>query len=33
MLVIGPIGWAALPLGLPIWVIGTTVFLLRLPAR
>ena len=31
-LVIGPIGWAALLLGLPIWVIGTTVFLRRRPA-
>jgi hypothetical protein len=29
VLVIGPIGWAALLLGLPIWVIGTTVFLRR----
>ena len=27
VLVIGPIGWAALLLGLPVWVIGTTVFL------
>jgi hypothetical protein len=23
------IGWAALLLGLPVWVVGTTVFLLR----
>jgi hypothetical protein len=29
LLVIPPIGWAALLLGLPIWVIATTVFLLR----
>jgi hypothetical protein len=29
LLVIGPIGWAALLLGLPVWVIGTTVFLRR----
>ena len=37
VLVIGPIGWAALLLGLPVWVIGTTVFLrrgdMRSPAR
>lgn len=31
VLVIGPIGWAALLLGLPVWVIGTTIFLLRRP--
>ena len=31
VLVIGPIGWAALLLGLPLWIIGTTVFLLRRP--
>ena len=29
LLVIPWIGWAALLLGLPVWVIGTTVFLLR----
>lgn len=29
VLVIGPIGWAALFLGLPVWIIGTTVFLWR----
>jgi len=29
LLVIPPIGWAALLLGLPVWVIVTTVFLLR----
>lgn len=29
VLVIGPIGWAALLLGLPIWVIATTVLLRR----
>lgn len=29
LLVIPPIGWAALLLGLPVWVIATTVFLLR----
>ena len=29
VLVIGPIGWAALLLGLPVWVIGTSVILLR----
>jgi hypothetical protein len=31
VLVIGPIGWAALLLGLPIWVVATTVFLRRRP--
>jgi hypothetical protein len=31
VLVIGPIGWAALLVGLPVWVIATTVFLLRRP--
>ena len=29
VLVIGPIGWAALLLGLPVWIIATTVFLRR----
>jgi len=29
VLVIGPIGWAALIFGLPIWVLGTTFFLAR----
>jgi hypothetical protein len=29
VLVIGPIGWAALLFGLPVWIIGTTVFLSR----
>ncbi|MEJ7568157.1 MAG: hypothetical protein WKF41_07815 [Gaiellaceae bacterium] len=29
ILVIGPIGWAALVFGLPIWVLGTTFFLAR----
>ena len=29
ILVIGPIGWAALIFGLPIWVLGTTFFLAR----
>jgi hypothetical protein len=29
LLVIPPIGWAALLLGLPVWVIATSVFLLR----
>ena len=29
VLVIGPIGWAALLLGLPVWVIGTTVLMRR----
>jgi hypothetical protein len=33
LLVIPPIGWAALLLGLPVWVIVTTVFLLRRGAR
>lgn len=35
ILVIGPIGWAALIFGLPIWVLGTTFFLARKegPAR
>lgn len=29
ILVIGPIGWAALIFGLPLWVLGTTWFLAR----
>ncbi len=29
VLVIGPIGWAALIFGLPLWVLGTTFFLSR----
>jgi hypothetical protein len=29
VLVIGPIGWAALIFGTPIWTLGTTFFLLR----
>ena len=29
VLVIGPIGWAALLLGLPVWTIATTVVLRR----
>ena len=35
VLVIGPIGWAALIFGLPLWTIGTALFLLlgRRPAR
>jgi hypothetical protein len=33
VLVIGPVGWAALLLGLPVWVIGTTVFMRRGDAR
>jgi hypothetical protein len=28
---IGPIGWAALIFGFPIWLLGTTVFLARAP--
>jgi hypothetical protein len=28
---IGPIGWAALTFGFPIWLLGTTVFLARTP--
>jgi hypothetical protein len=28
---IGPIGWAALILGTPIWVLGTTILLVRPP--
>ena len=31
VLVLGPIGWIALLLGLPLWVISTTVLLLRRP--
>jgi hypothetical protein len=31
VLLIGPIGWAALIFGTPIWILGTTVFLLRGP--
>jgi hypothetical protein len=33
VLVIGPIGWAALLLALPVWVIGTTVFMRRSDVR
>jgi len=33
VLIIGPIGWAALIFGTPIWVLGTTFFLLRRPER
>ena len=29
VLVIGPIGWAGLIFGLPLWVLGTTFFLVR----
>jgi hypothetical protein len=29
VLVIGPIGWAALIFGLPIWTLGTTWLLVR----
>lgn len=29
VLIIGPIGWAALIFGVPVWTLGTTVFLLR----
>lgn len=29
VLVIGPIGWAALIFGLPLWILGTTFFLMR----
>ena len=29
VLAIGPIGWAGLIFGLPIWVLGTTFFLVR----
>lgn len=29
ILVIGPIGWAALIFGLPLWILGTTFFLVR----
>ncbi len=29
VLVIGPIGWAALIFGTPVWILGTTWFLLR----
>jgi hypothetical protein len=32
VLVIGPIGWAGLIFGVPIWIIGTAIFLMR-PAR
>jgi hypothetical protein len=28
---IGPIGWAALTFGFPVWLLGTTVFLARKP--
>jgi hypothetical protein len=33
VLVIGPIGWAGLIYGLPIWTLGTTVMLVRGPRR
>jgi hypothetical protein len=29
VLVIGPIGWAGLIFGLPIWILGTTLFLVK----
>ena len=29
VLVIGPIGWAGLIFGLPVWTLGTSVMLLR----
>lgn len=29
ILLIGPIGWAALIFGLPLWILGTTFFLVR----
>jgi type IV secretory pathway TrbD component len=29
VLVIGPIGWAALIFGTPLWILGTTWLLLR----
>jgi type IV secretory pathway TrbD component len=29
VLVIGPIGWAALIFGVPIWTLGTTFMLMR----
>ena len=29
ILIIGPIGWAALIFGLPLWILGTTFFLTR----
>jgi hypothetical protein len=32
VLVIGPIGWAALIFGLPIWTLGTSLLLARVPA-
>jgi hypothetical protein len=28
---IGPIGWAALIFGTPLWVLGTTILLVRTP--
>jgi hypothetical protein len=31
ILLIGPIGWAALIFGTPIWVLGTTILLVRSP--
>jgi hypothetical protein len=31
VLLIGPIGWAALLFGMPVWVLATSVFLLRRP--
>jgi hypothetical protein len=33
VLIVPLVGWAALLLGLPIWVVGTTVFLLRSHSR
>ena len=32
VLLIGPIGWAGLLFGMPVWVLGTTGLLLRAPA-
>jgi hypothetical protein len=32
LLVIGPIGWAALLLGLPVWTVATSILLRRRPA-
>ncbi|HEY7398875.1 MAG TPA: hypothetical protein VH538_11275 [Gaiellaceae bacterium] len=32
VLLVGPIGWAGLLFGTPVWVLGTSAFLLRRPA-
>ena len=33
VLLIGPIGWAGLIVGFPLWIVGTTLLLVRRPAQ